>query len=277
MNRLPIISPEQIYTCNDIAIKTYATFNSIINPSIIAGGLVLNPYYSGADTYLAYTNRRVVFLYPYNIILCFEDPQILKFTTAYTVLHELSHFEQDIDFDRYETDLEYQDQIEVANDTRTMNFVLNNIDTFGKIIGVDSREAALSLCESIFSNCRSEEFHFIGIRKYYHEIIVRYLNALSGMLEDLNNLINNIDLIDTYKIIQFDITDQRTGERQIVYIKKDGVFVNTGPMNNAIYNLLERYNKWDLDTTVTIGQGELYATLINKNSIITPFDHNIDK
>lgn len=271
MNTLPYMNPDVINHIWDLCVRTFNTFNGVINPTIKAAAIIVRPGYSGEFTYLAYTNQNVVNMYIYNLILCYDDPLIRDFSTAYTVLHELSHFEQDIDFDRYKTDMAYQEDIERANDNRTVGFILTHIREFGQVLNQPSESILLGLCKNMFPDTTKAEFKYLGIVKFYWNILRYFLNGSRSALSKVDRLLSNISYMDKLEFILLEFKDEATGFEESITVKDKFVYnANTFNMNSLIY-------RWTFDmmyyrnSDITIDDLTLYVKFSIKDKIRSSF------
>lgn len=129
------------------------------------------------------------------------DKKYLKAMIIKTIIHELSHMDQDIDFSKVNDDRERY-KIEVANDERTDKYISNNITKIEDRFG----ELDFSLEKSIYNEKKIEfsitddEIKYIEIKSPLDKLF-SYLGSI--LLLDLKRLFNECieHHYDEYNII----------------------------------------------------------------------------
>lgn len=76
------------------------------------------------DKELAYIDSNGVFCL--NILKLKSESDLDKTITLDVICHELSHLDQNVDYTRYNTDIEYNHYIEKTNIDRVYDFILDN-------------------------------------------------------------------------------------------------------------------------------------------------------
>ena len=81
----------------------------------------------------AYISNKGIFYFNITAIQYMNDTS--KTMILDIIAHELSHLDQNVDYNRYKNDKEYYKYIESTNIERTYNFIMRNKDSFEKLLG----------------------------------------------------------------------------------------------------------------------------------------------
>ena len=79
----------------------------------------------------------IVEIYPVQILIEANDFQHFLTIVLHTVIHELFHIDQILNFDRMQVNLLYNTVIEAANDTQTILYISSNLNNISNFIGFD--------------------------------------------------------------------------------------------------------------------------------------------
>lgn len=117
------------------------------------------------------------------------------------IIHELSHVDQDIDFDRYNSDLSYLHQIEQANEYNTLRFININREEITKHL------FDFAINNIAFYGYKEGEYSYKKI-SYVYQRFFTILNAITKL--DTENLIRSS--VEKYKTKKFMFRISRVDE-----------------------------------------------------------------
>ncbi len=118
-----------------------------------------------------------------------EQEEQVKGFIIHVVLHELAHLDQKVEFGQDDkTKIEYQKQMENANDTYTYNWIINHKDELIRRFGPFRLELATNS----------------GTYRYDNRYAYKRINSVADVLKSLLYFLSNVDiekLIDIYRSI----------------------------------------------------------------------------
>lgn len=272
-----LFNPQLVDMCARIIQTTYNTFNGVINPVNKSGGLLMLPQRSEKLAYMAYMNKKVLYIYILNLIMNY-DPYILDFQCLFTVLHELSHFDQAIDSERYRDDTAYRDFIENANDAHTMQFIVANINTVNQILGktvsdYDLSDFAMSML-AINSADYTMCYERTNIARVYAEVLDKYYHYIYNQAPDLEDILKHPSRLDVFRCIVFEIRDLTDGTVWSYPMRSNYQWnPNTQDLNINLFNRIIRYDQLDYTMRMNMSDDlrEITFTILVKSKIIYPF------
>lgn len=121
------------------ATNIYNAVNGIINPTVRSMSLEFITNENDKNNIGESIGNIVLINLPNIINFCdnqgLRDFDSVKGLTMNSVIHELSHIQQDIDFKKYNKDDSYRAFIELTNDGNTLSFIAHNYDILYKNYG----------------------------------------------------------------------------------------------------------------------------------------------
>jgi hypothetical protein len=218
---------DKLQQCINLIEETYKTYNGQINPINKAGSLMIVTYESDM---CAYMDRHNVIINVSTLLRKFEN--YIEEMTVEAVLHELSHFDQVIDFNRYMDDVEYRESIEHANTLNSLEYMMKNIDLINILLRTNISKSFIgSLYTQAVQSIYSEPYNRLGY------------NSLYGNTLKMFNGFHNIDyIIESVPNIDICISNHSTECNNIFDIKRNGCFnINTAEFNRFIYRNINLY------------------------------------
>ncbi|MBP5595720.1 MAG: hypothetical protein J6Y02_10085 [Pseudobutyrivibrio sp.] len=257
--------PALIDRCTRIITAVYNAYNGVINPINRSASLIILPQSADKLGYIAYTNKHVVYIFIQNLIMNYEEGIYLDFQCVFTALHELSHFDQSMDLDRYCTDMEYQSYIESGNDFNTAKFILDHIEEINAILGKTAADYDLERFDLGMLRDNFAPYQHTNIAEVYINIIDRKIRLSPQESSDLYNILHqNPDYIEN---ILFSIKSGDYILEEFPMRYKHQWCNQTEEINRIVYWYLERFN--EIRYTTTIKHRDQFRTLI--------FEVNIDE
>lgn len=243
--------PELISHCMGIIQIVYEKYNGVINPINRSAELIVLPQSADKFGYIAYMNKRVVYIYMQNLLMNYEEGLYLDFQCVFTTLHELSHFDQSIDLDQYRNDMEYNNFIESANDANTARFILDHIEEINELLSKSSADYDLQRFDmgmlrqdfAPYIRTTISEVYISTIDKYFlrnpqdDERIFKIYDLLHRNPDYIENILISIKS-GQYTLEEFPI--------RYKHMWCD----NTGELNRIIFRYLVRYDEISYSTTI---------------------------
>jgi hypothetical protein len=183
-----------------IAYNVFERFNGRVN-NVNRAILIINDLnmYGSAAAAISYTPNIIEF-YPRVIDRIIESEELKPIVVAETIIHELSHQDQDIDFGKIILNDTYRAYIEISNDKNTSSFILSNVDEISKVAQLTYEQTnvmidrANNLLRDSISVNYAKKLGFLN-----HVLNVVFEGICCGSLDDkiINDNLNII--IDAYK------------------------------------------------------------------------------
>lgn len=181
-------------------------------------------------------NPNLVTIFPKVIMRYNQQYDIFNFYYAiiYTIIHELYHIDQIIDYIKMKNDIKYMEYIERAVETQTVIYISNHIKEISDNFGIEIYDN-----NSYFSNeIAYWNNGYSYFRRKYDDHLIILLNEI------IANAINTKPLFDA---IRYNILTN-TGKISItindfkILIQSDGILINVDDINRMLY---EHYFKYD--------------------------------
>lgn len=117
-----LVTNQLVEFSNEFIQKVFNFYNGKINKSVRA---VLKINWAMPDEELWGTtlSSGIVMIYPVAIILSSANEEVLRYVLYETVIHELSHIDQIVDYNRYVVDDEYKASVEACVEKRVRDFI----------------------------------------------------------------------------------------------------------------------------------------------------------
>ena len=261
------LNETNINKITEVICETYQKFNGFINPVNPSGGLIIMPFYASPMNKLASTNGYVVKIYPLNIFWMYGENW--KAAAIYTVLHELSHMDQDINFYLYAQDPNYAKAIENTNDINTAHFILNSINS-DSIIDIDVTTMATQILQNTDLYSEHNQYRSISIQRVYGRTFESLLNKAGFFTDFSSNMLDTFKNLNVHDSIVFTIKDENSVIK--IPICKNKFWFSPEFFNDMIYQYLYQYDmvRYTISTTLK-KDDKLDIRLIIKEKRLNPF------
>lgn len=221
---------------NDFIYKVFNYYNGKIN------------YFNKARLYIEWAelnsisnagtsrNPNLITIFPKVIMRYNQQYDIFNFyySIINTIIHELYHMDQIIDYVKMKTDIKYMEYIERAVETQTVIYISNHIKEISDNFGIEIYDN-----NSYFNNeIAYWNNGYSYFRRKYDDHLIILLNEI------IANAINTKPLFDA---IRYNILTN-TGKISItindfkILIQSDGILINVDDINRMLY---EHYFKYD--------------------------------
>lgn len=178
---------------------------------------------------------------------------------AWSICHELFHADQLMSIVQYCNNEEYKQNVEMAVELNSYNWICNHIDELSNVVGF--RFSIESVGSELLENARrsSISYKYAGVKDYYlqtiYNIIFRNLDiiydeALKVLIDD--NLSDDI-------ILEFSPNDK-------ICIKRNGVYLseNINTFASLAYKFAGQYDNYQIEAVVDIYRDEEKTTSVIK-------------
>lgn len=156
--------------------------------------------------YASYKLPNIITVYPYNIINDFKKEDHIKTIILFSILHELSHSVQDIDFNKYFYDSSYNKDIEDSNNFRITKYILDNRDYIENIFKFNLN---IPYIENTYNNIKYTKYNDIGSYFYKYNQIFDYFKSKGNYTNNFEDVLYLLD--DGYQVyINIFSTDKST-------------------------------------------------------------------
>lgn len=189
---------------NALAIQDYLTkyvnfLSGKVNQKYPLIGYVFS--YDPNITICAGCRRGQLRFYPLNIIKEFDGTpfQEMKSWLIQIAVHELSHIDQDIDYDKYSTDIEYKKAIEEANENHTIEWIQNNLNILHKAFpditdlplwrGSNSTKFGVSVSNNEYQICKTQNLMHNMLIKYLSDAVYYPKVTIRIITDQINNIL----------------------------------------------------------------------------------------
>lgn len=262
------LTVEEFYYFANIAQKLFNYMNGRVNRVLCTLDIKARDLERGALANIVFPNYVSVYLdsisMNYTIsnldeVLEFEDYMIS--TIAWSLCHELHHADQLMSVMQYVNNEEYKQNVEMAVELNSYNWVCNHINELSNVVGY--RFSIEDIGSELLDDARR------------HSISYKHANAKDYYLQVIyNTIFRNLDMIydDALKLLIDDkladdiILEFSHNDSDKVCIKKDGVYLleNISTFAALAYKFAGQYDKYQIEAVIddyTSNTGKKLSTI----------------
>ena len=238
----------------DLVTRTYNIFNGQINPINRPAQLIISSLDYETP---AHMDRYNVIVHIFALMKYFEN--YMEMMIVEVVLHELSHFDQIIDYGKYNTDIAYRDAIEAANEMNTLEFMIRNIDYINYSLGINISKPELgNLYTQAIDNYSKMNMPYcrIGYNTLYSDLLMRF--EFNTIFKDENITMQNA--MDVFSNMNLCIGRSGSPYIKVFNIKSDNMYnIDTQSLNRFMY---ENFDRWqDVSYVISTQVSQDYNTV----------------
>lgn len=240
---------------NDFVIKVFNYYNGRIN--LINNNAILDINQCnliGGDIGGYSVLPNIVKINPLVVIRFYKTENMIKAGLIETIIHELYHTDQIINYQLYMADYNYKNFIEHSCQLQTAIYIAGHMQEINNIFGVN-------FMDTIDYHKYIESWYYPGVnyeRRYFHDHIFMCIDNLCNFNKDISKSIYDfvVDTIKNKKSIIININDK------VLKVCMNGIMIPIDDFNKYMSTYHNYTGSWDCNYHIyDANNGDLYINI----------------